>query len=96
MTFIPCAFVNSENPPVKQIHHDGYNVTQDGDELVLWGFYDVYYPHPQTPENATLQVLERRELLRIQSNDSRYPALFLLLNAQKNVDAFKLHPKPTE
>lgn len=90
MEYITCAFVNSEHPPVLEERVQGYHVElrcgfKETSKLVLYGFFLLSYPHPEAPEHATIQVLEKRELLEVTETDKEWPSVYLLLQAQKNV-----------
>lgn len=86
--FIPCAFINIEEPPLGEKYlgmvveeHLNYNVT----ELLLYVFYEVSYKHPEAPKDSILVVIEKRLNSRIRSTHILYPGLYLLLQSQKNI-----------
>jgi hypothetical protein len=88
MTFVTCAFVNSDNPPTLEEKVHGYHVEEiDSKTLRLSGFKLVSYPHPEAPENAILQVLEKKFICEAKDGrgDPNFPLLYMLLQAQSGV-----------
>jgi len=88
ISYVTCAFVNSDHPPVLEERVDGYHVEERIDDgrrcLVLSVFWLVSYPHPDAPDFVRLQVLEKREMYRAKESDSEWPALYMLWQAQRN------------
>jgi hypothetical protein len=90
MDYITCAFINSDKPPVREEKLEGMFVEEQSIGLGkfvlrLYNFVFVSYPHPSAPEDAFLQVLERRLVKEVRPEQRDYPALYMLLQAQNNV-----------
>jgi hypothetical protein len=84
--YVKCAFVNSDELPVKTEVVEGYFVKEGRDnKLELNSYYRVHYPHPDAPNEAMLSVLEHRTICEVKPNDKHYPAIYMLFQAQKNV-----------
>lgn len=90
MQFIPCAFVNTTEPPLSKKPWAGFFVQESHDReqsLSLYGSRDLVYKHPDVPEEAVLQVYQQEHLLTAKQGSPEYPILYLLLQAQKAAEA---------
>lgn len=80
--FVPCAFVNDENP-VGYGDILGYKVSSNDDwpaseELILSAIRNVHYNHPDAPDHAILVVPENKVIARAIPGDSKYPIMKML------------------
>lgn len=85
MTKEKVAFVNTEQSPIKIGPVMGLFVKEDGNYLVLYETKDYYYPHPDAPLDALIQVTRTEVIKRLKSNNKDYSALVLLKHAQNNI-----------
>ena len=80
---VPCAFINTENKPIKVSEWLAFNVTKQEDKLILFGTRRYEYPHPQAPEDANITVLVSEEITSARETDPKYSVLYTLMQAQK-------------
>ncbi len=89
--YIPCAFINTTDPPAKMgpidnlwvKHTQGYSVRPD--ELTLYVTRQYHYPHPDAPDEAMISVATLDKTITARIGDIEYPALYMLLQAQSVV-----------
>ena len=89
MQFITCAFINADEKPERISDWQGFQVVENHDKeqsLSLVGSREYFYRHPECPDVAVLQVLRNEHIAAAQRGDDLYPALYLLLQAQKVVE----------
>jgi len=89
MKYVKCAFVNSDDLPIKTEVINGYCVEEYFIEgvltLNLFGFYMVEYPHPEAPDDARLTVTEKRSIFKVTPDDKLFLMVYSLLQSQKNM-----------
>jgi hypothetical protein len=49
-------FVNTEDSPSKIVRQGVFKYIKRGDETFFFELCEVFYPHPEAPENATVQI----------------------------------------
>lgn len=82
--FLAC-FVNSNDPPKDIKPWSGFYVTQNGDELTLFGNREYVYPHPDVPEDAIISVNRVDIIITVKPGDWKYAVLFSMLQSQNMV-----------
>jgi len=89
VTFVPCAFINSMDKPERIGQWRGFGVAENHDKeqsISLSGNREYYYRHPEAPDVALITVYRSDHLMSAQPGDQYYPALYMLLQAQKVVE----------
>lgn len=95
-TFIPCAFVNSEENPVGYGRILGFNVKSNEQnvsnlseiELVYSVCEEVHYRHPDAKDEAILVVPQNRILARVRYGDHNFDLIRALYITQQNTVRF--------
>lgn len=94
--YIPCAFINSEDKPLKASEPYGLHVSRTEKGLSLHGFVDYQYPHPDAPDYAVITVT-RSECLQydVREHDNRalFGALTMLLHSARAADGLRTKKK---
>ena len=68
---------------------NGFHVVENHDKrqsISLGGSRDYYYKHPDAPDVALITVLRGEHIMTVEPGDKEYPALYLLLQAQKSIE----------
>jgi len=89
VTFVPCAFINSMDKPERIGPWRGFGIHENHDKeqsISLGGSREYYYRHPDAPDVALITVYRSEHLMSAQPGDENYPALYMLLQAQKIVE----------
>ncbi len=86
-SYITCAFINAESKPIKESEWISFSITETKDGknefLSLNGTKYHFYPHPDAPENAFLQVFRELHIKDYQKDDPEYPIIYMALQSQK-------------
>ena len=92
INYIPCSFINTEEPPLKKSDYKSFSVScqesfGDGKRYVVSAVRTYYYTHPECSE-ALITVDVSEELFSCQEGDSNFPAAYILLQAINNIKNF--------
>jgi hypothetical protein len=78
--------INEVGPPVKE-KHVCWKVKQDeSNHYILEEIVEKYYKHPDAPDDALIMKYDIKIVAKINISSKFFPSLYLLMNAEKNID----------
>lgn len=87
---MPNILICIDSKPIKKVHK-GWRVINPGgtlDDWVLQEIVENHYPHPDAPEQATIQVIEIEERKRFKWAEMDCAPLKLFINACENIEGY--------